>query len=723
MNLSEKFDQHKLNYLIQHQDQYQLCSTVESKSRIEYLKTIFGAEYSPYKIASRYLKNSKDGSINVSYKQTANKGRFHAVGGLSLQGMPVEIRHTIAQNYKDIDIKNAHPVILEWICNSKHIKSKRLTYYINNRDECLASLGDNRDLSKQIVLSMLNGGSQLYKELKNKPEWLVELKSEIKAIHSTLAKDKEFKKHLKAREKNGIEFNHEGSYMNVLLCHTENNILQMIYDTIGKPNIAVLCFDGIMVESDTKTDLIEIQQEIYKKLNINIELVEKPMNLGFTLPSDIVDYSEKITNSFNYDIEYDYASFYNEFNQYSFQSYEDLDDVISEKYPLVINKVIAGKGSYCKKINGYENKVDTVNELKMSDFTMFYNADNKKTNIKLSQFLDTKAGLVDYECKIFNPNPKNFNLWSGFQAKQIDGYENDEGLALLKQMILDTWADGDINNYNYIISWFKGLIKNDINRVALVLISEQGTGKGWLCNFLRYIINSSNIAECCGVERIAQKHNTYVQNKRLVIINEMASTKEEFRNNFEKLKVFISELHLQIEPKGINSYTIDNIGNYILCSNHIDSILLEESDRRFAVFEVSKKYMQNKTYFENLTQKCYTQQTGDAFYSYLLNFEEVDINTIPNTKARQEILNLSKPNVLKFLDFLKEEPLTHFDPETNELENIKEIKANELYEKYKTWCSQNGERNIITNTKFGLMLKNKLVKKHTKLGNMYVLEK
>ena len=139
MNLSEKFDQHKLNYLIQHQDQYQLCSTVESKSRIEYLKTIFGAEYSPYKIASRYLKNSKDGSINVSYKQTANKGRFHAVGGLSLQGMPVEIRHTIAQNYKDIDIKNAHPVILEWICNSKHIKSKRLTYYTQRAKKYLWS--------------------------------------------------------------------------------------------------------------------------------------------------------------------------------------------------------------------------------------------------------------------------------------------------------------------------------------------------------------------------------------------------------------------------------------------------------------------------------------------------------------------------------------------------------------------------------------------------------
>ena len=56
------------------------------------------------------------------------------------------------------------------------------------------------------------------------------------------------------------------------------------------------------------------------------------------------------------------------------------------------------------------------------------------------------------------------------------------------------------------------------------------------------------------------------------------------------------------------------------------------------------------------------------------------------------------------------------------MEIIKEIKATELYEKYRNWCNQNGERNIITNTKFGMMIKDKLVKKHSRTGNVYVLE-
>ena len=153
----------------------------------------------------------------------------------------------------------------------------------------------------------------------------------------------------------------------------------------------------------------------------------------------------------------------------------------------------------------------------------------------------------------------------------------------------------------------------------------------------------------------------------------------------------------------------------------MDSIILEESDRRYAIFKVSNKYMQNKNYFRILSEKCYNKQTANAFYSYLLNFQEVDINTIPDTKARQEIINLSKCNTLKFVDFLKEEPLTRFVQETGELENIRKIKATEFYEKYRSWCNQNGERNIVSNTKFGLIIQDKLEKKRSKLGIMYVL--
>ena len=119
-------------------------------------------------------------------------------------------------------------------------------------------------------------------------------------------------------------------------------------------------------------------------------------------------------------------------------------------------------------------------------------------------------------------------------------------------------------------------------------------------------------------------------------------------------------MNLNYIVRGVNPYEIDNIGNYILFSNHRDSIICEQFDRRYAIFEVCDKYLNNTKYFQALTKKCYNQKTADAFHTYLLDFTEedglVEIREIINTEIRQEIIGMSKPAVLKYIDYLKEDP-------------------------------------------------------------------
>jgi hypothetical protein len=728
MKFQEKFDADKLSYIINNKQKFKLNKTKDSKARIDYLRVIFGQSYDPLKMAEKYLSESRGGEITVQYKQTANKGRYHAVRGLSMQGMAIEIRHTITQGlYKDIDIKNAHPVILQWVCEQKKIKCKKLTHYINNRDECLAKVHKNRDFAKQVVLAMLNGGKKLYKELTAKPEWLVELKNEIKAIHEKLAEEKEFKQHKTKREKQGLTFNHEGSYMNVKLCQIENDILMCIYNEIyerlcnnnSDPQNAVLCFDGLMVELGVDVDLTKLQDAVAEKLGINIQLVEKPMNLGFNLPEDIpryIDYA--MPNTFDYSNNCDYQQFQNEFKEMVFDTYEELHDTLHKRYPSVINKVLDGKGSYVKKKH---DRCDVIDSLKESDFYMYYterdasgSGDALKKKLKMSEYLTKQNSLGQYDCKIFNPNPKNFNLWTGFQGKRTDEKGN---VDMVKQFLLETWASGNEEYYTYIISWLKGLLVNDMNRVALCMISKPGTGKGWFLNFMRLLLRPSNIAEVCGVQPVIQKHNTIIQNKRLVVINEMSSTREEFRANFDKIKMNITDPKLTVEPKGVNPYEIDNIGNYILFSNHRDSIICEQCDRRYAIFEVADTYINNTKYFEKLTKQCYNQKTADAFFTYLLDFEAVEIREIISTDIREEVIGMSKPAVVKFIDYLKENPLTIPSGE----EKLTEIKATDLYQHFREWCGDNGERNVPTSTKFGMLAKDQLVKTRKKNGYVYIL--
>ena len=85
----------------------------------------------------------------------------------------------------------------------------------------------------------------------------------------------------------------------------------------------------------------------------------------------------------------------------------------------------------------------------------------------------------------------------------------------------------------------------------------------------------------------------------------MSSTKEKFKANFDKIKSFISDPTMKIEPKGVNPYTINNISNFILFTNHRDAIIVEESDRRYAIFEMGVSHRNDSQYFDMIREKCF----------------------------------------------------------------------------------------------------------------------
>lgn len=69
-------------------------------------------------------------------------------------------------NTTDIDMKNAHPQILSYLCKKHNIKRPNLDYYIANRETILAEF-KNRDESKELFLCALNKDS-LSKAIKHK---------------------------------------------------------------------------------------------------------------------------------------------------------------------------------------------------------------------------------------------------------------------------------------------------------------------------------------------------------------------------------------------------------------------------------------------------------------------------------------------------------------------------------------------------------------------------
>ena len=72
MELSERFNQHKLNHILQNQDEF----------KKQMRPDCFENDYNPFTILNKYLMKSQNGTLKTKYKQNNGRGRFHAVKSL-----------------------------------------------------------------------------------------------------------------------------------------------------------------------------------------------------------------------------------------------------------------------------------------------------------------------------------------------------------------------------------------------------------------------------------------------------------------------------------------------------------------------------------------------------------------------------------------------------------------------------------------------------------------
>jgi hypothetical protein len=123
----------------------------------------------------------------------------------------------------------------------------------------------------------------------------------------------------------------------------------------------------------------------------------------------------------------------------------------------------------------------------------------------------------------------------------------------------------------------------------------------------------------------------------LVVIDESSSQKNKFLNNFDKFKAYIKSDRITIEPKGVNQFEVINRANYVINSNHIDRIFIEnETDRRYLCLEVNEKYVGDYEYWDNLRQKCFNQEAENHFYTYISRLQNPrKLMPIPNTSFRR----------------------------------------------------------------------------------------
>lgn len=289
----------------------------------------------------KYKSLIKNGFAIISYNRSKIPyGRSNPDNSLGLFSIRRELRHTLAKkNFTDIDIENAHPNFLYQILNANKDKIscsfETLEDYVLNRDKYLkdtqSTYGCDRDTAKNLYLILLFGGEfKTWTEKNTQPDKktneinidinkvnpanikngkiiatkeIIEFRKEFIEIAKEIEKNntdlcKEIKKN---KEEKGIkegEYNYYGSICSYFLQEIEIRVLEIIYkycitNKYIKNNIAVLCADGIMIETKNYKEelLTEFNKIVKEETGLELKFTSKEMNKDYL---EILDKSIKV---------------------------------------------------------------------------------------------------------------------------------------------------------------------------------------------------------------------------------------------------------------------------------------------------------------------------------------------------------------------------------------------------------------------------------------------
>ena len=237
--------------------------------------------------------------------------------------------------------------------------------------------------------------------------------------------------------------------------------------------------------------------------------------------------------------------------------------------------------------------------------------------------------------------PYVFSLFQGYKYPILDSYNNDiiaPFLAFVSEVICDNCSE----IYEYITNWLSFIVQNpgEKTKTAIVLKGLQGIGKGTFTDTMCEMLAGYSASNVTEIAELTGTFNSVVENKMLIILNELKNCGDERGANFNSLKSIITENDIRINEKNQPRRDGDNVANFIFVTNNAYPVKIETGDRRYLVLKVNGKYKGDVGYFQMLHN---LRKNPDFYPNLLTYFATKDIQNflpskIPMTPAKQDII-------------------------------------------------------------------------------------
>ena len=428
------------------------------------------------------------------------------------------------------------------------------------------------------------------------------------------------------------------------------------------------------------------------------------------------------------------------------KDYEDVYSVpeILEKINLYVIKITSQKTNKFfifekDNITRYKNLIitrkldaidDIINILNKKIPNWYFLIASDKKDMTLIAGKKKLIEYLSYDCPRYNDiinDPGNDLFFvednkSYFNFFQNSYYLSEEGRSKLEekdwsiiQKVIWNLSGENEENYEWIINWLATLYQYPTYRftTSLIFIGQKGSGKQMLALAIRFIFG--NTSYTANSKDLTSSFDAQLfEGKVILLANEILDqhNKFQFSNN---LKEFVTEPIISVEKKFVDRFQAKNYIKLILFSNSLQPISIEEDDRRYAVFNSSKKIKEVINFddrFKFFEGKEFFRNQCEGFAYYLLNYIIDDSKVVDEpimTPSKKNIININLTDFRLTVDEIIEENKDYW---REDLKGLWHIKFIDIFNSYLI-MAQNHQiptNKIYPKNKFGTKLRLEMYK-------------
>lgn len=200
----------------------------------------------------------------------------------------------------------------------------------------------------------------------------------------------------------------------------------------------------------------------------------------------------------------------------------------------------------------------------------------------------------------------------------------------------DNVCQGNQKHYDYFLDWIADIVQNPgkKNGIAVALRGIPGAGKTIVGDIIIELLGNS-MAVAVDASAIDNHFNFILSNKLFIVADESIWAGDRKVEN--KLKKMITDKTINIEPKGKDTYELDNHMRILFTSNNDWMVPVDKGDRRYFVLDVGDDQVRNPEYFRLMMEEL--ENGGYGKLMYVLKNRDLSKRVwreIPETEAKVE---------------------------------------------------------------------------------------